>query len=155
MLVKAARARDTGGMTTDAQPEPSTPPKLKRRWLQFSTRALLVIVTVAGVTLGILGWRAERQRRAVAAIRSLGGEVSYYSDYKSLDELSWAERWLPTDWGDNVRSVILVDSRASEADLVHLHQLTRLEYLSLGKMEMSPASMRALQEALPKCQIFW
>jgi hypothetical protein len=155
MLVKAARARDTGGMAADAQPEPSTPPKLKRRWLQFSTRAMLLVVTVAGVMLGILGWRAERQRRAVAAIRSLGGEVSYYGDYKSLDELSWAERWLPRDWGDNVRSVILVDSRASEADLVHLHQLTRLEYLSLGKMEMSRESMRALQEALPKCQIFW
>jgi hypothetical protein len=64
-------------MESEAQPETRATSKLKRRWLQFSTRALLAVVTVAGVTLGVIGQRAERQRKAVAAIKALGGDVVY------------------------------------------------------------------------------
>ena len=72
----------------------TTPPQLpkpKRRWYQFSLKALLVMVTVATVAFG--GWvqygreqaqenrdRARDRRvadeKAVAAIKELGGEVS-------------------------------------------------------------------------------
>ncbi|MEX0714565.1 MAG: hypothetical protein WD278_19670, partial [Pirellulales bacterium] len=60
--------------------ESSAPSKLRRRrwcWRQYSISTLLLAVTILGVVLGLVTNRAERQRRAVAAIRELGATVRY------------------------------------------------------------------------------
>lgn len=65
----------------------SQPPKPKRRWYRFSLRTLLVVILLLSV---LLGWfalklrQAERQRRAVEAIRKAGGTVFY--DYQFHEE---------------------------------------------------------------------
>jgi hypothetical protein len=55
--------------------------------LRFSLRTLLILLTIICVVLGIIVSRAERQRRAVAAIVKAGGEVAYdYEILAALDE---------------------------------------------------------------------
>ena len=52
----------------------------RRRWLQFSIRTLLVLVTLLCVALSLWIVPAERQRRAVEAIEKLGGIVFYVGE---------------------------------------------------------------------------
>jgi hypothetical protein len=59
---------------------PSTTPKPRRRWLQFSLRTLMVLLLVLGAGLGWLAHEAERaraQQKLAAAIQQLGGRVEY------------------------------------------------------------------------------
>jgi hypothetical protein len=55
-------------------------PRRKRRWLQFGLPTLLGLVPLAAVVLALIVNPAERQRRAVAAVRNLGGAVHYEHD---------------------------------------------------------------------------
>jgi len=59
----------------------------KRRWLQFSTRAFLLVVTLLAVWLATSVRQAKNQRSAVATIESLGGRVRYGF------EPTWEERY--------------------------------------------------------------
>ena len=49
----------------------------KRRWLSYSLRALLAVVTVVCVWLALVANRAHRQERAVARIDELSGHVLF------------------------------------------------------------------------------
>src|SRR5690349_9024205 len=51
--------------------------KLKRRWLRYSLRTLLLLVTLFCVWLGIQVDRAHKQQHAVRELRRLGGRVLY------------------------------------------------------------------------------
>lgn len=56
------------------------PPITKHRRFRFSLRTLLIVVVVLGVVLGWFAFKmrkAERQRKAVEAIREAGGVVIY------------------------------------------------------------------------------
>src|SRR5688572_13909033 len=72
----------------------------KRRWFQFALPTLLGLVTVLCVVLGLWVQRAERQRRAVAAIREMGAEVIYgYEDAGyQLPGPEWLCRLLGVDY---------------------------------------------------------
>lgn len=58
-------------------PKLNTTVPLRHRWLQFSLRTFLIAVTVFGAWLGQCIHRAEKQKRAVAAVQKLGGKVFY------------------------------------------------------------------------------
>ena len=49
----------------------------RRRWLQFSLRGFLVVLTIGCVWLGWQTERAREQANAVKAIEALGGVVQY------------------------------------------------------------------------------
>lgn len=49
----------------------------KRKWLQFSTRTFLLIVTLLAVWLAASIRQAKNQKTAVTTIKSLGGRVRY------------------------------------------------------------------------------
>lgn len=51
--------------------------KLTRRWLQYSLRSFLVLLTALAVWLGVVVNRAREQREAVKAIEAAGGTVTY------------------------------------------------------------------------------
>lgn len=61
--------------------------KRDRRWLQFSLRSFLVLLTALAVWLGIVVNRVREQREAVKAIEALGGYVGYDSPPSGLDWL--------------------------------------------------------------------
>jgi len=50
------------------------------RRFQFSLRTLLIVILIAGISLGIHGSRSMRKRQATATIERLGGSIEY--DYK-------------------------------------------------------------------------
>ena len=82
-------------MTTD-HPTTSKP---RRRWFQYSLRTLFVLVTVLCVCLAVTANRARRQREAVKAIESVGGQVRYEYQYVSGQEPPGPE-WLRELIGD-------------------------------------------------------
>jgi Leucine-rich repeat (LRR) protein len=51
------------------------------RWLRFSLRTLLVLVTIFSVWLGVLSYRVQKMNLAIAAIRAAHGGISYECKY--------------------------------------------------------------------------
>jgi hypothetical protein len=176
-VVNASQARDTDDMETDSQHEPAATVKPKRRWLQFSTRALLVVVTALCVALGIVGWCAERQRRAVAAIKAVGGDVVYFSMVDGEPD-TWPQRWMPRDVVDKVaivgmnnnnvtdtslahlaclsevEEVYLASSKITDEGLMHLSSLSKLEIVDLRGTNVTRDGVRNLQRTLPNCTVW-
>src|SRR6187397_2447827 len=71
-------------------------PSPKRRWFQFSLRTLLIVITAGSLWLGwkMYTWRRQQaeQRKAVAAVKELGGTASVsYSSYELFFERHNAE----------------------------------------------------------------
>src|SRR5688572_22036394 len=55
----------------------STAPNPRRRWIRFSLRTLLILLTLACLWLGWQAKRARDQRQAIATIRAAAGTVLY------------------------------------------------------------------------------
>jgi len=161
--------------------EPNKPQKRRWSWRQYSISTLLVFVTIVSVGLGLVRNRAERQRRAVAAIRESGGWVRY--EFEPTDgtpaELpgpDWLCRLLGVDYFAEVtiaalpndatdetaahlsgltslQTLELGSTQLSDAGLAHLSRLTSLQRLSLGGTQVTDAGCRRLEAALPNCKI--
>ena len=71
-----------------------------RRWLQFSLRTLLVVMTAFTIPLGIIVNRAYEQREAVAAIEALGGAVIYdwQPSLRAQSRGTWSIHYEATHW---------------------------------------------------------
>jgi hypothetical protein len=116
----------------------------KRRWAQFSLATLFVVVTVLCVALALVVVPAERQRRAVAAIEAIGGSVEYVEPDETVSEAfpkRFLRRWLPPDYFDEVCAV---DFDGTDADLAHLHGLTRLRFVNLRGAQVTDAGLAHL-----------
>jgi len=96
-----------------------------RRLFQFSLLSVLVCLTAAGLVLGIVAWRVDRQRNAVAAILKVGGRVSY-EDSTALGTsihwdksvtTTWLRRQLGEDWFSSVHGVTLYGSGCNDSTL--------------------------------------
>jgi hypothetical protein len=100
------------------------PPPKRRRWLQFGMRSLLVAITLVAIPLGVIVNRAERQRRAVERIESLGGTVWYDYQYSidptglrsfkiNVEPTNWlsARRWLGNHYFDTAWHIQAVAMR--------------------------------------------
>ncbi len=88
----------------------------------------------------VLCWAAEPngdQAKAIAEIEKVGGKVY-------LDEGS------P---GKPVNAVNLQRTKVTDAGLIHLHGLTKLEGLDLGGTKVTDAGAKGLRKALPNCTI--
>jgi internalin A len=141
-----------------------------RRWMAFSLRGMLLVITLAAVWMGYLTNRAVQQRRAVAAIKQLGGEVAYDWEFAKPDRRrSWpnnvephppGSRWLRKLVGDEyfqrVREIDLHnrDSELPRAGigLPSLSGLSHVREIDITGFELSTkqlsflASMNELEE---------
>ena len=108
---------------------------------------MFVVVTLAAIGLGLIVVPAERQRRAVQAIRQVGGTVEYETD-DNRQALVRAPQWLQTMIGeDYFRKVIEVSLRSkqiSDSDLEHLNGLTSLRRLDLAYTQCSDTGLEHL-----------
>ena len=126
------------------QPDKTDLAKLKRRWLRFSVRTLLIVTALVAVWLGVLANRVHKQRAAVAAIEAAGGTVYY--DWQGMPrELAERERvpfevishprWLVRLYGrENLQDVVHVSLGDAPVDgelVGHLRSLQELQTLDL------------------------
>jgi hypothetical protein len=123
----------------------------KRRWAQFSLLTLFLVVTVLCVGLSLVVAvvvPAERQRRAVVAIKALGGSVEYVEpDQKATESFPrpFLQRWLPRDYVDEVREIDLSVTEVTDVGLAQLQGLTALQELNLGYTKVTDAGPARLQ----------
>jgi hypothetical protein len=122
-------------------------PRSRRRWLQFSMRTMLVVVSVTCVLLALWGVPAERQRRAVAAIEALGGFVQYVANEGKSESIpvAFLRQWLPQSYFDGVEAVSLYPAKFTDADLVHLKWLPGLQRLYLAETQVTDAGLAHLR----------
>src|SRR5262245_22988051 len=95
----------------------------RRRYLRFSVRTLLVIVTVVAVVLAVPVRRAMRQREAVLAIQKLGGSLIYdYEITRGPETMmsAWLRRTLGDDYFHDVYLADFPDRPIADSDLSHL-----------------------------------
>jgi hypothetical protein len=124
----------------DTAENPEQKPARQRPFLQFSLRALLLLIAVCAVSLGLAFHRAREQARAVAAIRNAGGSVWY--DFQEGPDVyspnvtgtsnvpSWLVDQFGVDLFHNVIAVSLSDSPTDDA-LEALDSLPKTQFLSL------------------------
>ena len=55
----------------------------RRRWLQYSLRTLIAVMTLVALGMGYLADRARRQERAVARVKELGGLLAFAYQFDS------------------------------------------------------------------------
>lgn len=118
--------------------EPS--PKSWRYRLRFSVRALMIFVLILGGILGWIVYEAHVQHEAVVAIRRSGGGVGYDWDWRNgrfiRNGKPWCPKWLVDLIGvDYFGSPVVVwfpgKEGGSDADLVHIGRLARLDTLDI------------------------
>ena len=132
------------------QPIPMTAepdkPKPRRRWLQFSLRTLLLLMTASAIA--IAWFLNPRPNVAVAEIERLGGSVQYRFPWEDGEEPIYA-RWLrPTS--RNVRfgtvvSVTLDGRRVNDETLRVFEHLPDLQYITLVDTSVSEEGLLQLQ----------
>ena len=126
----------------DANAKRLAAPKPKRRWFQFSLVTLLLLTLGCAVVLALWVAPAERQRRAVAFLKSLDGQVLYADDGEERASTpEWLRRILGKDYFTSVKAVDLSVPQVSDAELVHLRGLTTLEALFLTGTQVSDAGL--------------
>ena len=79
--------------------EQTKQPKPKRRWLRFSLRTFLIVVTILCVWFGF-AYRVERQREAVRWVKENGGTAYYAHEYTDGFRVIPRQFQDPTNRGD-------------------------------------------------------
>ncbi|MFZ5831465.1 MAG: hypothetical protein ACOY3P_15380 [Planctomycetota bacterium] len=134
-------------MATDTLPS-AKQTKPRRRWLQYSLRTLLIVMTLLAVWLAFYTSRARRQARAAKALEEAGAEVLYFNRFQHSANAArftkpvapdWLRDLLSVDFVDSVRTVVLTGNHpnvprsepVSDAHLAHLKDLPEVEALIL------------------------
>jgi hypothetical protein len=115
---------------------PTTTPKPRRRWLQFSLRTLMVLMLLVSVPLGWLAVQLKRgreQKQAVIALRKLGGRVGYERDASGRlqSRLPQFVGSVEEDLYANVTTVRLSNCLIADLDLGHIRGLIDIQDLDL------------------------
>lgn len=151
----------------------SSHPKRTRPWLQFSLRTFLIALSLAAVGLAMFMWPAQRQRRSVAAITSVGGRVTY-RESRWLPKSPFLHRLLTfglpkdcclttdfvvfdrcTGWNEELPVHLsaltsaecfdLSNTPVTDMDLKYLHGLDQLEVLYLSNTAVTDAGLAHLK----------
>jgi hypothetical protein len=121
-------------------------PKRKRRWFQFSLRALMILTLLVGMGMAVwivpLKKRADRQRTAVAEILKDGGNVDY--DYGPQQKEPPGPVWLRKLLGDDFFATVdgvTVRTDAGMRQLDDLPQLLNVRVLPAGSIGAAPEKL--------------
>jgi internalin A len=139
--------------------EPSNSVPLHHRWLRFSLRTILVVVTVFGVWLGVKVDQARRQKRAIESLSALGAQFWFEHQRTSnggfdgrieLHVPAWARELCGDDFFQTVRGVYVrrrpgekVDQprQITDEDLKYLADLPHLEVLQIVSAPISDVGL--------------
>jgi len=148
-------------MSSDG-PTSSDSPAPRRRWRpwRFSLSTLFVVFTVVGVWLGIVANRAERQRRALESLKSLGGTFGYRYDFHfgeagdllpDADSLhppapEWLRSRIGSDYFSDVYLVNFAGDGLDDDSASQLTSLPQLRWVILSKVPMGDVGLRHFAE---------
>ncbi len=137
-------------------PDTAVPkPQRQRRWLQFSLRTLLIVVTIIAVGMGLLMRQVheqraivQREKEAVAEIEKLGGEV--IDGYKYRPILTGFPNWLRAIFGDQeyrpVERVIIDIAQITDIEFQYICHFTQLKELSLNSYKITDTGLQHLSQ---------
>ena len=127
-------------------------------WFSKSVRRMIVVVVIIAAPMAWISNNARVQREIVTAIEKAGGKVWYdfeWSDGGATGEMPiWPEslvRALGPDYFGNVVSVSFT-SRATDAELIQVAKLERVERLDIYRSDVSDRGLAHL-EGLSHLQI--
>lgn len=138
----------------------SAAPRTRRRWLQFSLRGLLVVLTLLGVWLGRHVERVRRQKLSVAVWSGLGAQISYrheltrakngtlYFDSRMSPPAPAAARHLLGDehFQTPIRLRLVTSQQVSAEDFAALGGLPELETLEIyARIQLTDETARQLR----------
>ncbi len=130
-------------------PEPKQKPKRKRRWLTYSLRSFLLVVTIGCIALGFWANRAAKQKAAIAWVKANGGIVFYDFEFEPDDDPilephapgpEWAQAMLGVDYFATVISVNLGDDSSQLKEIAPLARLKNLKSLHLDDTQVADLS---------------
>ena len=120
--------------------------KPRRRWYQYSLRSLFILTTLVAIACSWYAYEmneAAKRRAAIAEIEKLGGGVYYY-DGPHGEPPKWYS-WMRKLHGDqhlgNAVYVGLNNPGITDADLVHLRGLTKIEMLYLTQSQITETGL--------------
>jgi len=122
---------------------------------------MMILVLALGAWLGWITHCARVQRDAVAAIRRSGGLIFYnerlwdplQSECGGLLRPKWLVDLIGVDYLSHVTEVAL-DHHATDADLMQIGRLARLERLSISQSSITDAGLRHLRGSRALRQLF-
>src|SRR5262245_17761013 len=137
--VTAPNARYDESIMSTASPKP------RRRWLRFSLRALLLIVTVLCIWIGIKVNAARRQRAAMAAMQRAGVMVKF--DYQ-LPAPAWIRQLIGEEYFREVVRVAGDHGHISADDFARLTDFPELTELTLDSTKITQSDTeRPIQDS--------
>ena len=139
--------------------ESTNQPKPKRRWLRFSLRSFLIVLTIFCVWIGWYLYRVEQQREAVRWVRANGGTVKYDFEYDPQDRyISDPQPHVPK-WLLNILDVNYFSSVSyaaiSNRQLTDLTPLASLRTLRRLHLEYAPVKDLTPVANLTNLQELW
>jgi hypothetical protein len=133
--------------------KPATNPRGKRKYLRFSLRALLVVMSIVALWLGFRAASVIQQKSATNAIRKAGGYVTY--DFQTTNDRfdwnatppgpAWLRQLIGGDWFDTVTDVELDVDRISVTDAEIASVITSLSHLEKLTVRFPPAGEQTVR----------
>jgi hypothetical protein len=132
-------------------------PKLKRRWCQFSLRALFGLTTVVALFFSWFGYQYREGQRAKAAIEELGGSVYIctWCDHRwgramhaNLSRTAIGDQELARIVELPIFGALNLDGTAiTDEGLAHIQKLGNLSILFISDTDISDAGLEHLKHA--------
>lgn len=131
------------------------PHQSKRRWFQFSTRGVLLLMTSVAIGLGLWVSEFHRRNRALIALRSVSPERGYYRPmrFERAPQPSWPARqkwltrWLDKDFFNDLVEIDLSGALRPHGDttFLPLTEFRSLKRLSLNDTQAGDKGMPYLR----------
>ncbi len=115
-----------------------SPPKRRRRWLRFSLRTLLILVTIFGIWIGWKMYLRREQQRVLDAVHARGGTTT-----QLLPDLSFLSR-VQAPWTQN-NVVSLANLKLTDDELKDIGTMPYLVGLHLADNQITDRGLAHLQ----------
>ncbi|MCE9552184.1 MAG: hypothetical protein K8T91_02265 [Planctomycetes bacterium] len=126
-----------------------TDAKRNCRWLQFSTRTLLIVTTLIAIGIAWWSYKARRQREVISEIKTVGGIFHYDYEKNGIYRRSPSYQWLTDHFGSdyfaNVSVVWLSETPITDTQLEQLTVLTALKSLGLADTKITDTGLQHIK----------
>ena len=117
--------------------------EIRKSWIRFSLKALMVAFLIATVSIATYSARVSRQREAAAAVRDLGGTLTY-NDHAPNFLQDKIANFLGADYVYDVVGVSLWEQDVTDAELRLLPNFVDLSHLELSGTQITNKTLKLI-----------